>query len=39
MASKLGATHTAPDAETARELAKELTRGVGADQALVTVGS
>ena len=38
MASKLGATHTVADAETARELAKELTRGVGADQALITVG-
>ena len=37
-AAKLGATHTAATAEAARVMIAELTRGVGADQALVTVG-
>src|SRR5581483_10370444 len=37
-AMEFGATHTAADAETAQELVTELTRGVGADQALITVG-
>ncbi len=38
MAEKLGATHTAETAEQAQELITELTRGVGADKAIVTVG-
>src|SRR6266571_684736 len=38
MATRLGATHTAADAETAQEIVTEVTRGVGADQALITVG-
>jgi S-(hydroxymethyl)glutathione dehydrogenase/alcohol dehydrogenase len=38
MAARLGATHTVTDAAAAQELLTELTRGVGADQALVTVG-
>jgi alcohol dehydrogenase (nicotinoprotein) len=38
MAERLGATHSAADAATAQELITELTQGVGADQALVTVG-
>ena len=37
-AAGLGATHTAANAEQAQEIITELTRGVGADQALVTVG-
>jgi len=37
-AERLGATHTAADAETAQEIITEVTRGVGADQALITVG-
>jgi alcohol dehydrogenase (nicotinoprotein) len=37
-AASLGATHTAATAEAARVMIAELTRGVGADQALVTVG-
>ena len=37
-AQQLGATHTAASAEEAAELILELTRGVGADHALVTVG-
>src|ERR1700733_10330543 len=37
-AARLGATHTAADAETAQEIITEVTRGVGADQALITVG-
>ncbi len=37
-AASLGATHTAANAEEAQEIVTELTRGVGADQALVTVG-
>jgi len=38
MAEKLGATHTAETAEEAQQLITELTRGVGADKAIVTVG-
>jgi alcohol dehydrogenase (nicotinoprotein) len=38
IAARLGATHTEADAAAAQELVTELTRGVGADQALVTVG-
>lgn len=38
MAEKLGATHTTGSAEEAQQLITELTRGVGADKALVTVG-
>jgi alcohol dehydrogenase (nicotinoprotein) len=38
IAGRLGATHTAADAEQAQELITSLTRGVGADHALVTVG-
>jgi S-(hydroxymethyl)glutathione dehydrogenase/alcohol dehydrogenase len=38
MAEKLGATHTAETAEQAQQLITELTRGVGADKAIVTVG-
>jgi len=37
-ATQFGATHTADNAEQAQELIGELTKGVGADQALVTVG-
>jgi NDMA-dependent alcohol dehydrogenase len=37
-AARFGATHTAADAETAAQIVTEVTRGVGADQALVTVG-
>jgi alcohol dehydrogenase (nicotinoprotein) len=38
MAEKLGATHSAETAEEAQALITELTRGVGADKAIVTVG-
>jgi S-(hydroxymethyl)glutathione dehydrogenase/alcohol dehydrogenase len=38
MAEKLGATHTAETPEQAQQLITELTRGVGADKAIVTVG-
>jgi S-(hydroxymethyl)glutathione dehydrogenase/alcohol dehydrogenase len=38
VAAELGATHTAADAAAARQIITEVTRGVGADQALVTVG-
>jgi len=38
MAERLGATHTAADAGQAQELITELSHGVGADHALVTVG-
>jgi NDMA-dependent alcohol dehydrogenase len=38
MAERLGATHSAADADRAQQLITELTQGVGADQALVTVG-
>src|SRR3954453_1100066 len=37
MAEDLGATHTAASAEEAHEIAQELTRGVGADKAIITV--
>jgi S-(hydroxymethyl)glutathione dehydrogenase/alcohol dehydrogenase len=37
-ALKLGATHAAASAEEAQELVQELTWGVGANQALITVG-
>ncbi|MEU7811221.1 Zn-dependent alcohol dehydrogenase [Pseudonocardia sp. NPDC049154] len=37
-ALELGATHATGDADEARRLAVELTRGVGADKAIVTVG-
>jgi alcohol dehydrogenase (nicotinoprotein) len=36
-AEDLGATHSVATAEEALELAKELTRGVGADKAIITV--
>ena len=36
-AEDLGATHSVASAEEALELAQELTRGVGADKAIVTV--
>jgi S-(hydroxymethyl)glutathione dehydrogenase/alcohol dehydrogenase len=38
VATRFGATHTATDAEQAQQIAIEVTRGVGADQALVTQG-
>jgi S-(hydroxymethyl)glutathione dehydrogenase/alcohol dehydrogenase len=38
VAAGLGATHTATTAEEAQQIVTEVTRGVGADQALVTVG-
>lgn len=38
VAAGLGATHTAPDAATAQRIVLEVTDGVGADQALITVG-
>jgi NDMA-dependent alcohol dehydrogenase len=38
MAERLGATHCAADADEAQQLITELTQGVGADEALVTVG-
>src|SRR5438105_1305006 len=37
-AARLGATHTAADAQAAQEIITEITRGLGADQALVTTG-
>jgi alcohol dehydrogenase (nicotinoprotein) len=37
-AAQLGATHTVATSEEAQDLAGELTRGVGADQAIVTAG-
>jgi S-(hydroxymethyl)glutathione dehydrogenase/alcohol dehydrogenase len=37
-ATRFGATHTAADAQAAQEIITEVTRGVGADQALITVG-
>jgi S-(hydroxymethyl)glutathione dehydrogenase/alcohol dehydrogenase len=36
-AEDLGATHSAENAEEAHELAQQLTRGVGADKAIITV--
>ena len=38
MAEKLGATHSCETAEEAHELIQQLTNGVGADKAIVTVG-
>ena len=38
-ALRFGATHVAADAESAQALVDDLTDGVGADQALVTVGT
>ncbi|HLK02571.1 MAG TPA: zinc-binding dehydrogenase, partial [Streptosporangiaceae bacterium] len=38
-AVRFGATHTAADAQAAQQIITELTQGVGADQALVTVGT
>lgn len=38
MAEQLGATHTATTAEEAQQIITDITQGVGADQALVTVG-
>jgi alcohol dehydrogenase (nicotinoprotein) len=37
-AEQLGATHSCETAEEAHELIQELTRGVGADKAIITVG-
>jgi S-(hydroxymethyl)glutathione dehydrogenase/alcohol dehydrogenase len=37
-ATRFGATHTAADAEAAQEIVTEVTNGVGADEALITVG-
>jgi S-(hydroxymethyl)glutathione dehydrogenase/alcohol dehydrogenase len=37
-AEQFGATHSARDAAQAQELATDLTRGVGADKALMTMG-
>jgi S-(hydroxymethyl)glutathione dehydrogenase/alcohol dehydrogenase len=37
-AARLGATHTATTAEQAQQIVTEVTRGVGADQSLVTLG-
>jgi NDMA-dependent alcohol dehydrogenase len=37
-AEQLGATHSCETAEEAHELIQQLTRGVGADKAIVTVG-
>ena len=37
MAQQLGATHAVASGEEAMELALELTRGVGADKAIITV--
>src|SRR5215207_5150049 len=37
-AEQLGATHTCETPEEAQELIQELTRGVGADKAIITVG-
>jgi S-(hydroxymethyl)glutathione dehydrogenase/alcohol dehydrogenase len=37
MAQRLGATHTCATAEEAQDLITQLTRGVGADKAIVTV--
>jgi alcohol dehydrogenase (nicotinoprotein) len=38
VAEQLGATHTAADAAEAQQLATELSKGVGADKALITMG-
>jgi S-(hydroxymethyl)glutathione dehydrogenase/alcohol dehydrogenase len=37
MAEQMGATHSAATAEEAHELIQQLTRGVGADKAIITV--
>jgi S-(hydroxymethyl)glutathione dehydrogenase/alcohol dehydrogenase len=37
-AEQLGATHSCETAEEAQELVQQLTRGVGADKAIITVG-
>ena len=37
-AEQLGATHSCASAEEAQELINQLTRGVGADKAIITVG-
>jgi alcohol dehydrogenase (nicotinoprotein) len=37
-AASLGATHTAADADQAQDIVTEVTRGVGADLAVVTMG-
>jgi S-(hydroxymethyl)glutathione dehydrogenase/alcohol dehydrogenase len=37
-AEQLGATHTASDAAQAQQLVTDLTKGVGADKALMTMG-
>ena len=37
-AEQLGATHSCETAEEAHELIQQLTRGVGADKAIITVG-
>jgi S-(hydroxymethyl)glutathione dehydrogenase/alcohol dehydrogenase len=37
-AEQLGATHSCETAEEAHELVQQLTRGVGADKAIITVG-
>ena len=38
MAEKMGATHSVASAEEAHELVQQLTNGVGADKAIITVG-
>jgi alcohol dehydrogenase (nicotinoprotein) len=38
MADQLGATHTAASMDEAQQLVTDLTRGVGADKALITMG-
>jgi NDMA-dependent alcohol dehydrogenase len=38
MAEKMGATHSVASAEEAHELVQQLTHGVGADKAIITVG-
>jgi NDMA-dependent alcohol dehydrogenase len=38
MAQQLGATHTVADAAAAQEIVTEITLGVGADKALITMG-
>jgi NDMA-dependent alcohol dehydrogenase len=38
VAEQLGATHTAADAAEAQQLTTELSKGVGADKALITMG-
>jgi S-(hydroxymethyl)glutathione dehydrogenase/alcohol dehydrogenase len=38
LAARLGATHTAADADAAQQIVRDVTSGVGADQSLITVG-